>query len=39
VGELAADGPVDRAELERVAGLVAEYVLIGWDTGGEAWSP
>jgi hypothetical protein len=39
VGELAADGPVARAELERVAALVAEHVLIGWDTGGKAWSP
>jgi len=39
VGELAGDGPVDRTELERVAALVSEYVLIGWDTGGESWSP
>ena len=39
VGELAADGPPDRVELERVAALVSEHVLIGWDTGGEAWSP
>jgi hypothetical protein len=39
VGELAADGRVDREELERVAALVSEHVLLGWDTGGEAWSP
>ena len=39
VGELAADGPVDRAELERIAALIASHVLIGWDTGGEAWAP
>ena len=39
VGELAADGPVERAELERVAALVSEHVLIGWDTGGERWTP
>jgi hypothetical protein len=39
VGELAADGLPDRVELERVAALVSEHVLIGWDTGGEAWSP
>ena len=39
VGELAADGPVERAELERVAALVSAHVLIGWDTGGERWTP
>jgi hypothetical protein len=39
VGELAADGAVDRRELERLAALASDYVLIGWDTGGEAWSP
>jgi hypothetical protein len=39
VGELAADGAVDHGELERIAALVSEHVLIGWDTGGEAWSP
>jgi hypothetical protein len=39
VGELAADGRVDREDLEPVAALVSEHVLIGWDTGGEAWSP
>jgi hypothetical protein len=39
VGELAPDGRVDREELERVAALVSEHVLIGWDTGGERWTP
>ena len=39
VGELAADGAVDRSELERIATLVSAHVLIGWDTGGEAWAP
>jgi hypothetical protein len=29
----------DRAFLERVAVLIAPYCLVGWDTGGEAWSP
>jgi hypothetical protein len=39
VGELAADGTVDQAELERIAALVSAHVLLGWDTGGEAWTP
>ena len=39
VGELAADGPVDQALLERVAELVSAHVLLGWDTGGERWTP
>ena len=29
----------DRAFLERVAELLAPYCLVGWDTGGEAWTP
>jgi hypothetical protein len=29
----------DRALLERVAELIAPYCLVGWDTGGQAWSP
>jgi hypothetical protein len=29
----------DRAVLERVASLLGPYCLVGWDTGGEAWSP
>ena len=39
VGVLAADGAPDRALLERVAVLVSAHVLLGWDTGGEAWTP
>jgi hypothetical protein len=39
VGELWVDGVVDRGLLERIAFLIAEYVLIGWDTLGEAWEP
>jgi hypothetical protein len=29
----------DQAFLEHVAQLIAPYCLVGWDTGGEAWSP
>jgi putative methionine-R-sulfoxide reductase with GAF domain len=29
----------NRALLERVAVLISPYCLVGWDTGGEAWSP
>jgi putative methionine-R-sulfoxide reductase with GAF domain len=39
VGELWADGDVARDELEQIAALIGPYVLIGWDTGGEAWDP
>ena len=39
VGELWADGDPDPALLEQVAAQLAQYVLIGWDTGGEAWEP
>jgi hypothetical protein len=39
VGELWIDGAADRGLLERIAFLVAEYVLIGWDTRGELWQP
>jgi hypothetical protein len=39
VAELAADGDVDRAELEAVAAEIAELCLVGWDTGGEDWEP
>ena len=39
VGELRVRGPADLGLLERVAALVSPYVLIGWDTGGEAWEP
>jgi hypothetical protein len=37
VAELAADGGVDRSELESVAAGVADLCLVGWDTGGEVW--
>jgi hypothetical protein len=39
VGELWVDGALAAADLERVAALIASLVLIGWDTGGEAWEP
>ena len=39
VGELVVDGAEDAAVLGRVADLIAPYVLIGWDTRGEAWEP
>ena len=39
VGELVVDGTTDDAFLESVAALIAPYVLIGWDTGGESWEP
>jgi hypothetical protein len=29
----------DKTFLERVALLISPYCLVGWDTGGEAWSP
>jgi hypothetical protein len=29
----------DRAVVERVASMLGPYCLVGWDTGGEAWSP
>jgi hypothetical protein len=39
VGELRVAGDVHRDELEAIAALIAPYVLIGWDTDGEAWEP
>ncbi len=30
---------VNRALLDRVATIVSPYALVGWDTGGEAWTP
>ncbi len=39
VGELIVDGVADRASLEDVAASLSEYVLLGWDTGGNAWEP
>ena len=37
VGELWVDGEPDTPFLERVVTRIAPQVLIGWDTGGEAW--
>ena len=39
VGELWVDGDVDGSFLEDVADRIAAHVLLGWDTGGEAWEP
>lgn len=39
VGELWADGDVERTLLEQVADRLSGHVLIGWDTGGETWDP
>jgi hypothetical protein len=39
VGELWVDAEPKATGLEHVAALVAQYVLIGWDTGGESWDP
>jgi putative methionine-R-sulfoxide reductase with GAF domain len=39
VGLLAIDGDAETALLERVALLISTHVLLGWDTGGEAWEP
>ena|SRR5690348_6722585 len=41
VAELAIDDAPeeDRMFLERVASLVADHCLVGWDTGGESWEP
>jgi hypothetical protein len=38
VAELAAEG-ADPALIERIAALIGEQCLVGWDTGGEAWEP
>jgi hypothetical protein len=35
-GEVDSEG---RTFLEHVALLISPYCLVGWDTGGEAWSP
>jgi hypothetical protein len=39
VGELVIDGAAEQSSLDRVAMLISEYVLLGWDTGGNAWEP
>src|SRR5206468_9992832 len=38
VGELSV-AVEDAAFAERLATLIAPYVLVGWDTAGEPWSP
>jgi hypothetical protein len=37
VAELAADGTLERSDLEAVAAGIADLCLVGWDTGGEEW--
>ena len=37
--EVAGCDAADSAFLERVAILISPYCLVGWDTGGEAWTP
>jgi hypothetical protein len=37
IAELAGDGTIEPAELERVAAEIADLCLVGWDTGGELW--
>jgi len=37
VAELVTDGPADQVLLGRVAELIAEHCLVGWDTRGVPW--
>jgi L-methionine (R)-S-oxide reductase len=37
--QAAAFSAEDRTFLERVALLISPHCLVGWDTGGEVWSP
>jgi hypothetical protein len=39
VGELWIDGPVDERFVATAASAVSPFVLIGWDTQGQAWEP
>ena len=39
VGVLAVDRAPEIELLERVAVLISAHVLLGWDTGGERWTP
>jgi hypothetical protein len=39
VAELAVDGDPAQGRLESVAGEIAGLCLVGWDTGGEEWTP
>ncbi len=37
IAELVVDGPGDPTVLPAIADLLAEYCLVGWDTGGIPW--
>jgi GAF domain-containing protein len=37
--EPAAFDEEDRRSLERIAVLISQHALVGWDTGGHAWNP
>ena len=39
VGELVIDGDAEQLLLDQVATRISSYVLLGWDTGGDAWEP
>jgi hypothetical protein len=39
IGILVADRARSVSLLERVAELISAHVLLGWDTGGERWTP
>jgi hypothetical protein len=39
VAELRVSGRNDRGFLADVSERIAPFCLVGWDTGGEAWSP
>lgn len=39
VGELVVDGTAAQPLLDRIAMQISAYVLLGWDTGGDAWVP
>ena len=39
VAELQASPDADAERLARVAELISEYCLVGWDTRGERWEP
>ncbi len=39
VGELWVDGDAGAGLLTSVATLISAHVLVGWDTGGQAWEP
>jgi hypothetical protein len=37
--EVAGTSEAERPFLERVALVISPYCLVGWDTGGEPWTP